>query len=203
MAKSRSDPITGLTDLELRFVFNYISSPNLNASKALKDSDYNGKNTDVNAAKMLKKPAIMTMIGRLGKKVHGEPERAALKAKKVVEELELIAFQDPADYLDDHGNAIDGKAIKTLGPERRSIASMKTRKRRFHDGSEETETEFKFQSKVHALDLLGRHYQLYSESAMPPDIIRPVMMLPDNGKSSGPMMTMEEYERQEKERREG
>ena len=60
--KNRKDPITGLTELEWRFVWNFIQCPKRNASKAMRDAGYRVKRTDAHACRLLKKPSIKAEI---------------------------------------------------------------------------------------------------------------------------------------------
>jgi hypothetical protein len=81
---------------------------------------------------------------------------------------------------------MDGMAIKQLGPERRIISAIKTKSRQLPNGTVETETELKFRSKETALDLLGRHYKLFTDAALIEQPDFPMMILPDNHKGPCP-----------------
>ena len=65
--KSRKDPETGLTELQQRFVENYMKSPDRNASNALRDAGYNGQGYARYAIKLLNMPAVQQAIARIAR----------------------------------------------------------------------------------------------------------------------------------------
>lgn len=166
--------------MELLFCQSFVRSPGLNASQAAREAGYRGENLDVISNSLLKKPRVKLMIAELEKQIQGKPEDVIDEAKEVLNELRILAFQDPAHFFDENGAVLDGKGIQKLGPERRAIASIKSKTRTSPDGTKEVETEIRFRSKEDGLEMLGRHHRLYTDVIQSTVTVAPII-LPDNG----------------------
>jgi phage terminase small subunit len=169
-----------LTAKQLLFIDNYLADPELNATAAFRAAGYRGIHSATGrACLLLKNPRVKAEIARRMEKIHGSEKDNTDKAKRVIEELELLAFNDPADFFKPTQHGLQElKTIHEMGAVRRAISSIKVS--RTADGQQIT--EIKIRSKEKALELLGKHHQLYSEILPKGQIIRPII-LPDNGKS--------------------
>lgn len=115
--------------------------------------------------KIMRRPRVITYLNKIRESMGLDINGLSEQAKKVLDELALLSFSDPANYVDALQLPADVcEAIKAMGPERRAISEIEITKRSF--GSEENpvfqiDTKFKFHSKTQALTLLGKHHKLY------------------------------------------
>ncbi len=92
-------------------------------------------------------------------------ERAEVDAATVLRELKLIAGSSVADYeVDDTGQVVvTGDVPEAL----KAVASFKRRVVRRSDGTEIVRTELRLWDKVRALELLGKHFGLWTPEQTP------------------------------------
>lgn len=110
-------------------------------------------------------------------------------AERVLDELELLAFSDPANYFeDDEKEGLQLKMLHKMDACRRSIKKIKHTKSETIIGDEryvENKYEYELWDKVKALERLGEYFKLFNDRRADdsdnPDN-RPRVYLPDNGK---------------------
>lgn len=135
----------------------------------------------------MKRPRVLVYLNKMREAMGLDINGLSEQAKKVIDELALLSFSDPANYVDALQLPSEVcTAIKEMGPERRAISEIEITTRRM--GSEESpiiqqESKFKFHSKVTALTLLGKHHKLYVDLMQHKlDPTSPgIYELPDNG----------------------
>lgn len=137
--------------------------------------------------KVMRRPRVITYLDKIRESMGLDINGLSEQAKKVLDELALLSFSDPANYVDALQLPADVcEAIKAMGPERRAISEIEITKRSF--GSEDNpvfqvDTKFKFHSKTQALTLLGKHHKLYVDIMQHRNgpTCPGVYELPDNG----------------------
>jgi phage terminase small subunit len=140
-----------LTPNQQRFVEEYLVD--LNAAQAATRAGYSAKTARVQGAKLLTNPNIQAAIQAAQQARSGETK---ITAARVLQELALIAFQDPAEFFDFRGDRpIMRPACDIPEAARRAMSSI-----RFKDGEV---AEVKFWSKDSALEKIGRHLGMFLE----------------------------------------
>jgi phage terminase small subunit len=145
-----------LTPKQERFVAEYLID--LNATQAAIRAGYSEKTAAAIGAENLRKPLIAAAIAKRQAKV---ADKLEITAEKVLEELALLAFYDPADVamcVDENGEPVEIK-----GP--RDIAKLPKHIRKAIVGwSWDRNNNFtlKFAPKQATLNLLGQHFKLFN-----------------------------------------
>jgi phage terminase small subunit len=150
----------------------YMGKALRNACQAAILAGYSQKSARVEGPKLLQTPAVRRLL-RL------EAERRARKMEvgpeQVIAELGKLAFSNVADFTDDSGRFVGmdvlpkdaSAAIQelTIDEERRSDGrSSAKRKRKTAESTTITRTRVKLANKIAALELLGRHWNLYGDN---------------------------------------
>jgi phage terminase small subunit len=140
-----------LTPNQQRFVEEYLVD--LNATQAAIRAGYSAKTANRQGARLLTKADIQAAIQAAQQARSGETK---ITAARVLQELALIAFQDPADVFDFKGEKPTMRPAHEI-PEaaRRAMSSI-----RFKDGEV---AEVKFWSKDSALEKIGKHLGMFLE----------------------------------------
>ena len=86
-----------------------------------------------------------------------------VETKRILQELNLIAFHNPADFFDD-GDVFKG--VKAMGEAARCIKSHKRTVRKAPTGGTEEVFEVTFYSKLEALEKLSKTAGLYNDEAL-------------------------------------
>jgi phage terminase small subunit len=155
--RSRESEDQKLSDMQERFVLEYLKD--LNATKAYKRAGYkaSGKNVSAIAGALRNKPYIDKAIAKAMK---DRESRTLVTVDKVVQELAKLAFSNLADYFsrwDDTGAWL--KASNELTSEQTACL----------ESIETTDTPFgiklkvKLYSKPNALQLLGEHLGMWGK----------------------------------------
>ena len=118
--RDTTDPQTGLTPRQTRFVLEYLKD--LNASQAVIRSGYSPKASTVMGAKLLRNHLVRTAVD---KALAERRERTKIQADDLVRELWRIAMVDPKDLFDERGKLRPFSQI----PEevRRAICTLEVR----------------------------------------------------------------------------
>jgi phage terminase small subunit len=146
-----------------RFAREYVID--LNGEKAAIRAGYAPKSAKVTASRLLTKANVKAIIAELTKQ---HAEKLDLKGEKVLRELSLIGFSNMQDYItiDDGGRArIDlrrmtreqAAAIQEIIVEETAVGKGDAKQ-------EVTRTKLKLARKIEALELLGRHLDLFESS---------------------------------------
>lgn len=122
----------------------------LNATQAAIRAGYSKRTAGSQSCDLLKRPRIQDAISRGAQK---RAERTELKADDVVRELMLLGFSDVGDAFDENGRM---RPLREMGPTRRVLASVEV-----DDREEGPVRKVRLWDKLKALELLGRHLQLF------------------------------------------
>jgi hydrogenase maturation factor HypE len=184
----KRDPIDNVNANEKAFCLAYLANGGKQRDAA--KVAYTCKNdvcADEIGNRTMARPRVVAFLNKMRESMGLDINGLSEQARKVIDELSLLSFSDPANYVDALQLPKEVcESIKDMGPERRAISEIEITTRRM--GSEESpiiqqETKFKFHSKVTALTLLGKHHKLYVELIKHqvekncPDVYE----LPDNG----------------------
>jgi phage terminase small subunit len=145
-----------LTPKQRRFIEEYLTD--LNATKAAIRAGYSAKTAGQIGEKLLKKVEIAAAVAEAKK---ARSERTEITADRVLHELAAIAFLDPAKVFTSTGEV---RLLDEMDESvRRAIASVETIS--LGDGGEAVSTvkKVKMNDKLRALELLGKHLQLWVE----------------------------------------
>lgn len=147
MAKPSRKRGAWLTEKQASFVREYLVD--LNVTQAAQRAGYSKKTAYSIGHELFNKPEIATAIAEAMKQ---RSDRVEMRADDVLRELKHMATLDPVALLDEAGTRLPLKDM----PEsvRRCISSI-----------EETEygTRYRFWDKLKALELIGKHLELFTE----------------------------------------
>lgn len=168
MSKKRHYPIvprgtSKLPPRQLSFVQHYLI--NHNATKSAIAAGYSRRSAAVQASKLLRKAKIKNLLEKSAQKVAAKLD---ISAENVLRELSLIAFANLGDYMriEPDGNAV---VDLTRANRDRLSAVQDITVDQYGGGSGDGErkqvvrTRFKLAPKVAALELLGKHLELFTE----------------------------------------
>lgn len=146
-----------LSAKQLRFVEEYLVD--LNATQAAIRAGYSAKTASEIGHENLRKPQIAAAIAAANAE---RSRRTGITADRVLEELAVIAFQDPRHYK---AGELTGVELAEGAPANamRALAPLRTQ-RYFHPSRGMVyETEYKPWDKNRALEHLGRHFKLFTD----------------------------------------
>jgi len=147
-----------LSAAHARFVSEYLID--LNGAGAYRRAGYTSKSPDVEAAHLLVIPKIQAAI-RDGKA--RQMATAELTAARVLEELRRVAFASARDYF--HADGSLKHPHQLTAEQAASVAGLEVVIKNVAAGDGHTDTihKMKFWPKVHALELLAKHFALLVE----------------------------------------
>jgi len=146
----------GLTAQQQRFCVEYLVD--LNGKGAAIRAGYAEDSAKSQAASMLQTEAIQVNLRRLMRKRERNYE---LSSERVLKELTKVAFSDIRDLYDDNGNMIPMNELDdNIAP---AVASIKVKERFGKNGDSEIEKEIRLWDKPKGLELLGKHFKLYTD----------------------------------------
>lgn len=192
-----ADPSPKLTEKQRRFVAEYAADPNAVQAyfRAYGRAKADGKTrsygaTAESARQLLNKPEIQAELA------HAQAEyarRTGVSKGRVLREVSAVAFADPADAFDPdpNGGPLLARPLhKIPAATRRAIQSVKVKRRRIAGNGSEVyeveEVEYKFASKLDALDKLCKRLGFYSDEATAPKDGRAVIAVEENGRDAVP-----------------
>ncbi len=147
-----------LTDQQQTFVMELLASPTFHPTEAAKKAGY--KSPQVQAFKLLKKPAIQAI---LGKALRERRERCELKADLILQEVAYCAMRDPIDLCDENGKIAVDNLHKLPERIRRCIDSFKIKRHIDRETGNITDTiELRLAPKIASLELAMKHLGLFS-----------------------------------------
>lgn len=167
---SKSD----LDDRQVRFCEEYLVD--FNATRAAKVAGYAEKSARSQASDLLSRPNIQNKIKAIAQKVMeetGDPK------KRVILELQMIAFGDMKDFMEWKDGKIEWKDSKSLGDKTKLVQEISesysatggSRKIKLHD-------------KLKALEMLSKYYGLFKEQVEHSGEVttRVIVNIPSNGR---------------------
>jgi phage terminase small subunit len=152
-----------LTPKQKLFVAEYLKD--LNATQAAIRAGYSPKTAEQQGHQLLKKPSVSQAVGAKAEK---RLEKLDISAERILEELAKLAFANMADYIT---ITKEGEAFVDLSKLTREQAaaiqeiSVDESAGGAGDGRRERvqRTRFKLAPKIAALELLGKHKELFTE----------------------------------------
>lgn len=140
----------------------------LNATQAAIRAGYSKKTAYMIGHENLKKPKIQERISRAMKK---REERTEITQDRVLQELALVGFSDLRNYIDidENTGAIKARGFDQMPKETsRALESIQEDRVIKEDANGEQVTvydkvKFKTHSKIRALELLGKHLDMFIE----------------------------------------
>lgn len=156
-----------LTPKQQRFVEEYLID--LNGTQAAIRAGYSAKTANQIAAEYLAKPNIAHAVAV---EIAARSARTDVTQDRVVRELARIAFVDPTKVVDFNTGTVKPDLDED---DRAVLAGVKVKY-----GDTCTEREVKFADKLKALELLGRHLNLFTDNIqMTVDVPRIIDDVPD------------------------
>ena len=143
-----------MTPKQKRFVDEYLTD--LNATQAAIRAGYSPKTAAEIGAENLIKPKVQDVIARA---MAERSKRTGVTQDRVVRELAKLAFVDVAELLD---MSADDLFNGTDRDNTAAVASVKTKRTATDEGAV-VECEVKTYDKVRALELLGKHLNMFTE----------------------------------------
>jgi phage terminase small subunit len=182
-----------LTEKQRRFVAEYAADPNATQAylRAFGRLKSNGKTRSMKVAsesarRLLAKPEIQAELEAANAEY---AQRTRVSKQRVLREAAAVAFADPADAFDPdpQGGPLLARPLHQIpAATRRAIQSVKVKRRRIAGNKDEIyeveEVEYKFASKLDALDKLCKRLGFYSDEASGPKDGKAVIILEDNGR---------------------
>jgi len=151
----------GLNNKELKFIAIYLIN-GFNGTQAYIDAGFPSKSrpsAGVQSHELLKKDKFRPVI-----RAHMDAFLAEARSTlehRIVDELMLQAFYDPADFIDSHGNP-RFKSMDELSPEqRRCVQSIETKY--YGKDADRSATVIKLVDRNRALNELGKYIDLMKE----------------------------------------
>lgn len=190
-----ADPSPKLTEKQRRFVAEYAADPNAVQAyfRAYGRTKADGKTRSYGVAaesarRLLQKPEIQAELEQAQAEY---ASRTRVSKGRVLREVSAVAFADPADAFDPdpNGGPLLARPLhKIPAATRRAIQSVKVKRRRIAGNGSEVyeveEVEYKFASKLDALDKLCKRLGFYTDEANAPKDGKAVIILDDNGRDA-------------------
>lgn len=143
-----------MTEKQKRFVEEYLID--LNATQAAIRAGYSPKTAPEIGSENLIKPNIKMAIE---KAIAERSRRTGVTQDRIVQELAKIAFLNPADVIDtDYAKVLEDANAEDLA----CIQSVKYKSSESENGSM-SEREVRFNDKLKALELLGKHLGMFKD----------------------------------------
>jgi len=148
--------VAKLTPKQQLFVEEYLID--LNATQAAIRAGYSPQTANEQGPRLLVNVSISTAIA---KAMAVRSRRTGVSQERVLVELAKIAFLNPADVIDfDSASIVDGADRDDTA----AIASVKVKTIPVQDGVIK-EREIKFNDKIKALELIGKHLKMWDKTA--------------------------------------
>ncbi len=145
-----------LTHKQQKFVEEYLVD--LNATQSAIRAGYSTRNADKIGSELLGKTRVAVAIQ---KALEAQSKRTQITADRILKELALAAFLDPAGLFDADGNLLN---IHDMPEDiRRVIAGMDINQKTIDNVNICTTSKIKISDKLKALELLGRHFKMWTD----------------------------------------
>lgn len=136
-----------------------------NGTRAAIAAGYSARSATSQASDLLRIPKVQALIDS---HLSRQAEKAEVTAEKIVSGLSRAAFFDPRRFFDEDGEL---KTVSALDDEAAgALAGMEIEKLYEHfsagkAGQIGTVTKVKFADRLRALELLGKHFKLFTEKS--------------------------------------
>ncbi len=144
-----------MTDKQKRFCEEYLID--LNATQAAIRAGYSPKTANEQGSRLLANVSIRTHID---KAIAARSARTGVNADRVVRELARLAFVNPTEIVDPDTARVRETATDD---DKAAISAVKV-KMSSGENSDSIEREVCFADKLKALELLGRHLNMFSDN---------------------------------------
>jgi hypothetical protein len=136
---------------------------------------------EVKGCRLMKDPAVINHIKELEVKTQGTEDDVVKKKKQILDELDLICFQDPRNIYPPESE--ERKELDAMGPASRTIKSIEIITETIGDVLIRRTTKYYLHDKLKALELRGKNLKLYTDLMEHyGDVTNPIpYKLPDNG----------------------
>lgn len=125
----------------------------MNATQAYLRAGYKSSNPTARASELRAKPNVRARVDEL---LAARSVRTGITQDRVLRELARIAFLDPTKLANMNNATISEDATED---DRAAIASIKVK-----NGADFIEREIKFADKLKALELLGKHLNMFTDN---------------------------------------
>lgn len=144
-----------MTDKQKRFCEEYLID--LNATQAAIRAGYSPKTANEQGSRLLANVSIRTHID---KSIAARSVRTGVNADRVIRELARVAFVNPTEIVDPDTARVRETATDD---DKAAISAVKV-KMSSGENSDSIEREVRFADKLKALELLGRHLNMFSDN---------------------------------------
>lgn len=163
-----------LNEKQKKFCEEYLVD--FNACQAAIRAGYVKNSARIHASRMLSNDNIQRYIQELADqklKETGDP------IKKIICELQMIAFGDMRDFMEWDDRRITWKSVEELGEKTRLISEVKETVTQ-HGGSR----SLKLHDKMKAIEMLGRYYKIFTDKVEHSGEVgfKVVVNIPSNGR---------------------
>lgn len=146
-----------LTDRQVQFVNEYMID--LNATQAAIRAGYSPRSAGTDGPRLLENAGVRA---RIDAAIAERSRRTGVNADRVVRELARIAFASAPDFINMNNAALLDSAA---ADDRATISSIRVKRTTTEEG-ESIEREIRLADKIKALDLLGKHLGMFSQSVL-------------------------------------
>lgn len=144
-----------LTEKQKRFIEEYLID--LNATQAAIRAGYSPKTANEQGNRLLTNVSVRTHVDQA---IAERSRRTGINQDRVIQELARIGFLNPDDVINFNNATVDSNAsIDDLA----AIQSVKV-KSSYSENGESIEREVKFNDKLKALELLGKHLGMFKDN---------------------------------------
>jgi phage terminase small subunit len=158
---------SNLNTNELAFCYEYVANK-FNGTKAAISAGYSKKTADVQASQLLTRLKIQNKVKELTEK---HLNKIDITAESVIREIAKLGFSDMANHIDFDGENIDMKSFEELGDNTACIKEFDITETEIVKGlGKERKIKFKLHDKKGALELLGKHLQIFNEQDKNPNV---------------------------------
>lgn len=144
-----------LTPKQERFIEEYLID--LNATQAAIRAGYSPKTANEQGNRLLANVSVRTCVD---KAMAERSRRTGISQDRVIMELARIGFLNPDDVINFNNATVNSHAS---ADDLAAIQSVKV-KSSYTENGESTEREVKFNDKLKALELLGKHLGMFKEN---------------------------------------
>lgn len=139
------------------------------------------KANGVKGARMMGEPEVINYIKELQIKTQGDDDVVIGKKKQILDELDLISFQDPREVYPK--GTQERKELDDMGAASRTIRSIEVVTDHIGEVLIRRTVKYTFHDKLKALELRGKNLKLYTDVMdSTGEVVNPVpYKLPDNG----------------------
>lgn len=144
-----------MTDKQKRFCEEYLID--LNATQAAIRAGYSPKTANEQGSRLLANVSIRTHID---KAIAARSARTGVNADRVVRELARVAFVNPTEIVDPDTARVRETATDD---DKAAISAIKVKISQ-GENSDSVEREVRFADKLKALELLGKHLNMFTDN---------------------------------------